>query len=40
MTHLMKSCKAVINVKSGGCERLSTLLAGVFLLLMVVFLGR
>lgn len=32
--------QSVINVKSGGRGRLSTLLAGVFLLLMVVFLGR
>jgi len=31
--------QSVINVKSGGRGRLSTLLAGVFLLLMVVFLG-
>jgi SulP family sulfate permease len=29
----------VINIKSGGRGRLSTLLAGIFLLLMVVFLG-
>ncbi|MFN7153034.1 MAG: SulP family inorganic anion transporter [Acidovorax sp.] len=32
--------QSVINVKSGGRGRLSTLLAGVFLLLMVVFLGQ
>jgi len=32
--------QSVINVKSGGRGRLSTLLAGVFLLLMVVFLGE
>lgn len=32
--------QSVINVKSGGRGRLSTLLAGVLLLLMVVFLGR
>lgn len=31
--------QSVINIKSGGRGRLSTLLAGVFLLLMVVFLG-
>lgn len=31
--------QSVINVKSGGRGRLSTLSAGVFLLLMVVFLG-
>ncbi len=31
--------QSVINVKSGGRTRLSTLSAGVFLLLMVVFLG-
>ena len=31
--------QSVINVKSGGRGRLSTLVAGVFLLLMVVFLG-
>ena len=31
--------QSVINVKSGGRGRLSTLLAGVFLLLMVVFIG-
>ena len=31
--------QSVINVKSGGRGRLSTLLAGVFLLFMVVFLG-
>ena len=31
--------QSVINVKSGGRTRLSTLLAGVYLLLMVVFLG-
>ncbi len=39
----MASCamigQSVINIKSGGRTRLSTLLAGVFLLLMVVFLG-
>ena len=32
--------QSVINVKSGGRGRLSTLAAGVFLLLMVVFLGE
>lgn len=32
--------QSVINVKSGGRGRLSTLAAGVFLLLMVVFLGN
>lgn len=31
--------QSVINVKSGGRTRLSTLTAGVFLLIMVVFLG-
>ncbi len=31
--------QSVINVKSGGRGRLSTLVAGVFLLIMVVFLG-
>jgi SulP family sulfate permease len=31
--------QSVINIKSGGRSRLSTLLSGVFLLLMVVFLG-
>lgn len=31
--------QSVINIKSGGRSRLSTLCAGVFLLLMVVFLG-
>ena len=31
--------QSIINVKSGGRSRLSTLAAGVFLLLMVVFLG-
>jgi len=31
--------QSIINVKSGGRSRLSTLTAGVFLLLMVVFLG-
>lgn len=31
--------QSVINVKSGGRGRLSTLVAGVFLLLMVVFMG-
>ncbi len=31
--------QSVINVKSGGWGRLSTLAAGVFLLLMVVFIG-
>ncbi len=32
--------QSVINVKSGGRGRLSTLAAGIFLLLMVVFLGE
>lgn len=32
--------QSVINVKSGGRTRLSTLSAGIFLLLMVVFLGQ
>jgi SulP family sulfate permease len=32
--------QSVINVKSGGRGRLSTLCAGVFLLVMVVFLGQ
>ncbi|MCC6208357.1 MAG: SulP family inorganic anion transporter [Gammaproteobacteria bacterium] len=32
--------QSVINVKSGGRTRLSTLTAGVFLLIMVVFLGE
>jgi len=32
--------QSVINIKSGGRGRLSTLVAGVFLLLMVVFLGN
>lgn len=32
--------QSVINVKSGGRGRLSTLAAGVFLLLMVVFMGE
>ncbi|PKO29383.1 MAG: sodium-independent anion transporter [Betaproteobacteria bacterium HGW-Betaproteobacteria-9] len=32
--------QSVINIKSGGRGRLSSLLAGVFLLLMVVFLGE
>jgi SulP family sulfate permease len=32
--------QSVINIKSGGRGRLSTLSAGVFLLLMVVFLGQ
>ena len=32
--------QSIINVKSGGRTRLSTLCAGVFLLLMVVFLGE
>ena len=32
--------QSVINIKSGGRGRLSTLAAGVFLLLMVVFLGQ
>ncbi len=31
--------QSVINIKSGGRSRLSTLSAGIFLLLMVVFLG-
>ncbi|MDF1581604.1 MAG: SulP family inorganic anion transporter [Desulfuromonadales bacterium] len=31
--------QSIINIKSGGRGRLSTLLAGVYLLLMVVFLG-
>jgi SulP family sulfate permease len=31
--------QSIINVKSGGRSRLSTLAAGVFLLLMIVFLG-
>ncbi|WP_028488443.1 SulP family inorganic anion transporter [Thiothrix lacustris] len=31
--------QSVINVKSGGRGRLSTLVAGVFLLLMIVFMG-
>jgi sulfate permease, SulP family len=31
--------QSVINVKSGGRGRLSTLVAGVFLLVLVVFLG-
>jgi SulP family sulfate permease len=31
--------QSIINVKSGGRKRLSTLLAGVFLLIMVVFLS-
>ncbi|TWI54379.1 SulP family sulfate permease [Pseudomonas duriflava] len=31
--------QSVINVKSGGRSRLSTLVAGVFLLILVVFLG-
>jgi SulP family sulfate permease len=31
--------QSVINVKSGGRGRLSTLLAGIFLLIMVVFMG-
>ena len=31
--------QSVINIKSGGRGRLSTLLAGIYLLLMVVFLG-
>jgi sulfate permease, SulP family len=31
--------QSVINIKSGGRGRLSTLLAGIFLLIMVVFLG-
>ena len=32
--------QSVINVKSGGRTRLSTLSAGVFLLLLIVFLGK
>ncbi len=32
--------QSIINVKSGGRTRLSTLCAGIFLLLMVVFLGE
>jgi len=32
--------QSVINVKSGGRTRLSTLIAGVFLLILVVFLGK
>ena len=32
--------QSVINVKSGGRGRLSTLVAGIFLLVLVVFLGR
>ncbi len=32
--------QSVINVKSGGRTRLSTLVAGVFLLILVVFLGQ
>lgn len=32
--------QSVINVKSGGRGRLSTLFAGAFLLVLVVFLGR
>ncbi|MDA3870142.1 MAG: SulP family inorganic anion transporter [Gammaproteobacteria bacterium] len=40
----MASCamigQSVINIKSGGRGRLSTLSAGIFLLLMVVFLGE
>lgn len=32
--------QSIINMKSGGRTRLSTLSAGVFLLLMVVFLGK
>ncbi|MDD3519541.1 MAG: SulP family inorganic anion transporter [Chromatiales bacterium] len=32
--------QSVINIKSGGLTRLSTLAAGIFLLLMVVFLGE
>ena len=32
--------QSVINIKSGGRGRLSTLLAGIYLLLMVVFLGN
>lgn len=32
--------QSVINVKSGGRGRLSTLCAGIFLLIMVVFLGQ
>ena len=33
-------CQSVINVKSGGRGRLSTLTAGIVLLILVVFLGR
>ena len=32
--------QSIISVKSGGRTRLSTLCAGIFLLLMVVFLGE
>ena len=32
--------QSVINVRSGGRGRLSTLVAGIFLLILVVFLGR
>ena len=32
--------QSVINIKSGGRGRLSTLLAGIYLLIMVVFLGE
>jgi sulfate permease, SulP family len=32
--------QSVINIKSGGRGRLSTILAGIFLLIMVVFLGQ
>ena len=32
--------QSVINVKSGGRGRLSALVAGVFLLVMVVFLSQ
>lgn len=32
--------QSIINIKSGGRTRLSTLAAGVFLLIMVVFLGQ
>jgi len=32
--------QSVINIKSGGRGRLSTLLAGIFLLIMIVFLGE
>ncbi len=32
--------QSVINIKSGGRGRLSTILAGIFLLIMVVFLGE